>query len=61
MLRILAAVLPFLSRRNTGRIGRGGALTSRRGGMALGTIASIAAPFVIKKLMARRQQRAAAY
>jgi hypothetical protein len=32
-------------------------LGGRRGGMALGTLASIAAPFVIRKLMARRAQR----
>jgi hypothetical protein len=32
----------------------------RRGGMALGTLASIAAPFVIRKLLARRAQRTAA-
>ena len=30
----------------------------RRGGMALGTIASIAAPFLIRKLQNRRTQRA---
>ena len=28
-----------------------------RRGMALGTLASLAAPFIIRKLMARRQQR----
>lgn len=32
----------------------------RRGGIAFGTLASIAAPFVIRKLLARRAQRTAA-
>jgi len=34
------------------------ALDRRRGGMALGTIASLAAPFIIRKVMQRRSQRA---
>ncbi len=33
---------------------RRSAVTPRRAGLGLGTLASIAAPFVIRKLMARR-------
>jgi len=33
---------------------RRSALTPKRGGIALGTLASIAAPFIIRKVMARR-------
>ncbi len=33
------------------------ALDRRRGGMALGTLVTLAAPFIIRKLMARRSQR----
>jgi hypothetical protein len=32
-------------------------VTPRRGGMALGTLASIAAPFIIRKMRARRAER----
>jgi hypothetical protein len=32
-------------------------VTPRRGGMALGTLAAIAAPFIIKKLRARMDQQ----
>lgn len=39
---------------------RRSAVTPKRGGIALGSLLSIAAPFVIRKLMARRQARAAA-
>ena len=67
MLNILANL--FLGRRRQGLAGlfdrrrHGGvanAVNNHRGVSALGTIASVAAPFVIRKLMARRAQRAAA-
>jgi hypothetical protein len=48
----------LLGRRQPGLAQQVGA---RRGGMALGTIATIAAPFVIRKLMERRAQRQPAY
>jgi hypothetical protein len=66
MLSILANL--FLGRRRTGLAGlfargrRGGvanAMNTHRGASALGTIATIAAPIVIRKLMDRRAQRAA--
>jgi hypothetical protein len=59
----------FLGHRRSGLAGlfdrrrHGGvanAVNSHRGASALGTIATIAAPFVIRKLMARRDQRSAA-
>jgi hypothetical protein len=63
MLRTLANL--FLGRRRQGlpglpgrRGGIAGAMNAHRGASALGTIATIAAPFVIRKLMARRAQRA---
>jgi hypothetical protein len=37
------------------------ALDRRRGGMALGTLMTLAAPFIIRKVMNRRSERAAAY
>jgi hypothetical protein len=40
---------------------RPSAVSQHKRGVALGTIASIAAPFVIRKLMGRRSQRQAAY
>ncbi|MBA3465392.1 MAG: hypothetical protein H0T46_36005 [Deltaproteobacteria bacterium] len=46
----------FDRRRHGGAVG---AVNAHRGASALGTIATIAAPFVIKKLMAKRSQRAA--
>ena len=67
MLSILANL--FLGRRRSGLAGlfdrrrHGGAVNAvnnNRGASALGTIATIAAPFVIRKLMERRAQRAAA-
>ncbi len=67
MLSTLANM--FLGSRRSGLAGlfdrrrQGGvanALNTHRGASALGTIATIAAPFVIRKLMARRDQRAAA-
>jgi hypothetical protein len=67
MLSMLANM--FLGRRRNGLAGlfdrrrHGGvanAVNQHRGASALGTIATIAAPFVIRKLMARRAQRAAA-
>jgi hypothetical protein len=57
----------FLGRRRPGLLGlfdrrrRGGMLNgmnNHRGASAFGTIAVIAAPFVIRKLMARRAQNA---
>jgi hypothetical protein len=57
----------FLGHRRTGLAGlfdrrrHGGAantVNAHRGASALGAIATIAAPFVIKKLMAMREQRA---
>jgi len=65
MLQTLMNML--LGSRRTGLAGlfdrrrRGGAvntMNAHRGVSALGTIATIAAPFVIKKLMAMREQRA---
>jgi hypothetical protein len=59
----------FLGRRRTGLAGlfrrgrRGGVantMKSHRGASALGTIATIAAPILIRKLMARRASHAAA-
>ena len=59
----------FLGRRRSGLAGlfdrrrHGGVantMNQHRGASALGTIATIAAPFVIRKLMERRAQRAAA-
>ena len=59
----------FLGHRRSGLAGlfdrrrHGGvanAVNAHRGASALGTIATIAAPFVIRKLMAMREQRAAA-
>ena len=46
--------------RNTGFFGRRRepAVTPRRGGMALGTLAAIAAPFLIKRWRANRAQNA---
>ena len=66
MLGIIRTILPFLNRRSNSRFGRfGQALapygTRRNGGIALGTLASIAAPFIINKLRARRSQRSMAY
>lgn len=67
MLKLLANM--FLGNRRGGVAGlfdrrrRGGvanAVNDHRGASALGTLATIAAPFVIRKLMARREQRAAA-
>lgn len=57
MMGLLRSILPFLNRRSN-RFGRfGNYATRRNGGMALGTLASLAAPFVIKKLMAKRHAR----
>lgn len=65
MLNLLANL--FLGRRRGGLAGlldrrrHGGVATAvnqHRGASALGTLATIAAPFVIRKLMARREQRA---
>jgi hypothetical protein len=67
MLNLLANM--FMGRRRSGLLGlfdrrrRGGivqGVNNHRGASALGTIASIAAPFVIRKLMARRAQNASA-
>lgn len=67
MLNLLANL--FLGRRRTGLMGlfdrrrHGGVangLNTHRGASALGTIATIAAPFVIRKLMERRAQPARA-
>ena len=49
--------------RGFGRFGRrqsgiGRMFGNRRGGMALGSIAALAAPFVMRKLRSRRTQRA---
>ena len=66
MLNLLANL--FLGRRRPGIAGlfdrsrRGGvanAVNTHRGTSALGTIATIAAPIVIRKLMARRAERQA--
>ncbi|MDQ3366992.1 MAG: hypothetical protein M3680_16335 [Myxococcota bacterium] len=65
MLHLLANM--FLGRRRTGLAGmfdrrrRGGmanTMNTHRGASALGAIATLAAPFVIRKLQARRAQRA---
>jgi hypothetical protein len=65
MIRTLANLL--LGSRRTGLSGlfnrnrQGGAVNAvnaHRGASALGTIATIAAPFIIKKLMAMRDERA---
>jgi hypothetical protein len=65
MLTLLANM--FLGRRRPGLLGlfdrrrRGGVLNgvnNHRRASAVGTIATIAAPFVIRKLMARRAQNA---
>ncbi|MDB4961951.1 MAG: hypothetical protein JWP01_1950 [Myxococcales bacterium] len=65
MLNTLANL--FLGRRRSGLAGlfarrrRGGvanAVNTHRGASALGTIATIAAPIVIRKWMARREARA---
>lgn len=59
MWKFLAA-LPFF-RKKTSRFGRVGQLAGRvgpkRGGMAMGALLSIAAPFIFRKLSARRAQR----
>lgn len=66
MLKMLANL--FLGRRRQGlgglfdrsrHGGMAGAVNNHRGASALGTIATIAAPFLIRKVMARRAQRAA--
>lgn len=66
MLSLLANL--FLGRRRSGLAGmfssrrRGGlanTLNSNRRASALGTVATVAAPFLIRKLMDRRAQRAA--
>ncbi len=66
MLSILTNLL--LGRRRTGLTGLfdrrrqgglGGAVSAHRGASALGTIATIAAPFVVRKLMARRAEHMA--
>lgn len=58
----------FLGRRRSGLAGlfsqrrQGGmanAMNTHRGASALGTLATLAAPFVIRKIMARRSERAA--
>ncbi len=65
MLQTLANL--FLGRRRTGLAGlfaprrQGGlanTMNNNRGASALGTLATIAAPFLIRKLLARREQRA---
>ena len=67
MIRTLANLL--LGSRRSGLAGlfdrrrQGGvanAINTHRGASALGTIATIAAPYVIRKLMQRRDERAAA-
>ena len=64
MLSILTNLL--LGRRRTGLAGLfnrqrqggvGGTVSAHRGASALGSIATLAAPFVVRKLMARRAQR----
>lgn len=52
----------FIARQSRGLFGLGRrapmrGLTAGRGGMALGTLAAIAAPFVLRKLAAHRAQR----
>ena len=70
MLGLLRSILPFLNRRSSSRFGRFGDRTSalasrygtrRNGGIALGTLASIAAPFIINKIRQRRAQAAGSY
>lgn len=67
MLSLLSNL--FMGRRRSGLLGlfdrrrRGGivnGVNSHRGATAFGTLATITAPFVIKKIMARRQQNASA-
>ncbi len=60
MLSILKNLFLARQSRGTGLLGhraptRG--LTAGRGGMALGALAAIAAPFVLRKLQAHRAQR----
>lgn len=60
MWKFLGA-LPFMRKRS--RFGRVGELAGRvgpkRGGIAMGALLSIAAPFIIRKLNARRAERQA--
>jgi hypothetical protein len=67
MLQLISNL--FMGRRRPGFLGlfdrrrRGGivnGVNNHRGMSALGTVATIAAPFVIRKLMARRAQNAQA-
>jgi hypothetical protein len=67
MLNLLSNL--FLGRRRTGLAGlfdrrrHGGAMNAmntHRGASALGTLATLAAPYLIRKLMARRAQPARA-
>ena len=62
MLTILKNLFLARQSRGTGLFGLGRraparGLTAGRGGMALGTLAAIAAPFVLRKIQARRAQR----
>lgn len=62
MLSILKNLFLRNHSRGTGLFGLGRrapthGLTGRRGGMAFGTLAAIAAPFVLRKLQARRAHR----
>jgi hypothetical protein len=64
MMNFLRNLFPFLDRRSRfARLqDRGGAFARRvgprRGGLALGTLASIAAPFIIRRFRNRQAQRA---
>jgi hypothetical protein len=66
VLRVMFSLLSSLFGRRSRRTGLFGRRSNNVGrtignhprGIALGTLASIAAPFIARKLMARRQQRA---
>lgn len=58
-MRKLSSYLPFLQRRSRfGRVGQlAGRVGPKRGGIALGALVSLAIPFIVRKLQARRAQR----
>jgi hypothetical protein len=67
MMGFLRNLLPFLNRRRASRASRFGNRTSalahrvggKRGGIAMGSLLSLAAPFIIKRVMARRADKRA--
>jgi hypothetical protein len=54
MLSILSRIFGRPSFFNRLGLGRAPLVTPKRGGIGLGTLAALAAPFVIRRLMARR-------